>query len=43
MRTDELYTEINHVITTFGQPFVQLLAVSSARVLVLSTFLTQIS
>jgi hypothetical protein len=27
-RTDELYTEINHVITTFDQPFVQLLAAS---------------
>lgn len=26
-RTDELYTEINHVITTFGQPFLQLLMV----------------
>jgi exportin-2 (importin alpha re-exporter) len=27
-RTDELYLEINHVIETFGQPFVQLLVVS---------------
>ncbi|MBE3047215.1 hypothetical protein IMZ48_32770 [Candidatus Bathyarchaeota archaeon] len=27
-RTDDLYTEINHVITTFGQPFLQLLMAS---------------
>ena len=26
-RTNELYMEINHVIKTFGQPFVQLLIV----------------
>jgi exportin-2 (importin alpha re-exporter) len=29
-RTDDLYTEINHVINVFGQPFVQLLIVSPA-------------
>ena len=29
-RTDELYTEINHVIQTFGQPFVQLLIVRAS-------------
>jgi exportin-2 (importin alpha re-exporter) len=30
-RTDELYLEINHVIETFGQPFVQLLVVRNTR------------
>lgn len=30
-RTDELYMEINHVISTFGQAFVQLLVVSRGQ------------
>ena len=30
MGTAALYTEINHVINTFGTPFFQLLAVSKA-------------
>jgi exportin-2 (importin alpha re-exporter) len=30
-RTDELYMEINHVIETFGRPFVQLLVVSAVQ------------
>ncbi|KAJ6438573.1 chromosome segregation protein Cse1 [Purpureocillium lavendulum] len=29
LRTDELYIEINHVINTFGQPFVQLLVTTN--------------
>ncbi|PHH89256.1 hypothetical protein CDD83_6391 [Cordyceps sp. RAO-2017] len=32
MRTDELYTEINHVISTFGQPFVQLLVTTDGKI-----------
>ncbi|KJZ80577.1 hypothetical protein HIM_00427 [Hirsutella minnesotensis 3608] len=32
MRTDELYTEINHVISTFGQPFVQLLVTTDTKI-----------
>lgn len=35
MRTNELYIEINHVIESFGQPFVELLAV---RLLSFSSF-----
>lgn len=31
-RTDELYTEINHVISTFGQPFVQLLVTTDQKI-----------
>jgi exportin-2 (importin alpha re-exporter) len=31
-RTDELYTEINHVITTFGQPFLKLLQTTDAQI-----------
>ncbi|PKS05337.1 hypothetical protein jhhlp_008711 [Lomentospora prolificans] len=31
-RTDELYTEINHVITTFGQPFIQLLITTNSQI-----------
>lgn len=27
-RSDELFTEINHVLSKFGEPFVQLLGVS---------------
>jgi exportin-2 (importin alpha re-exporter) len=32
MATTALYTEINHVINTFGAPFFQLLAVRAAPV-----------
>lgn len=32
MATTALYTEINHVINTFGGPFFQLLAVSAVSV-----------
>jgi exportin-2 (importin alpha re-exporter) len=31
-RTDELYLEINHVIETFGQPFVQLLVTTDSKI-----------
>ncbi|KAI6782948.1 Importin alpha re-exporter-like protein [Emericellopsis cladophorae] len=31
-RTDELYMEINHVIETFGQPFVQLLVATDTKI-----------
>ncbi|GJC93389.1 cse1 [Colletotrichum higginsianum] len=31
-RTDELYTEINHVISTFAQPFVQLLVQTDEQI-----------
>ncbi|KAI9158678.1 Importin alpha re-exporter [Paramyrothecium foliicola] len=31
-RTDELYMEINHVIETFGRPFVQLLVTTDAKI-----------
>ncbi|VUC21535.1 unnamed protein product [Clonostachys rosea] len=31
-RTDELYMEINHVIETFGQPFVQLLVATDGKI-----------
>ena len=40
--SDDLYTEINHVLSKFGEPFVQLLAVSLlflARTPKLSVFL----
>lgn len=30
-RSNELYIEINHVVNTFGQPFLQLLAVGSSQ------------
>ncbi|PHH71752.1 hypothetical protein CDD80_5012 [Ophiocordyceps camponoti-rufipedis] len=32
MRSDELYTEINHVITTFGEPFVKLLVTTDRKI-----------
>ncbi|PFH56975.1 hypothetical protein XA68_15683 [Ophiocordyceps unilateralis] len=32
MRSDELYTEINHVITTFGEPFIQLLVNTDGKI-----------
>ncbi|KAG8412925.1 importin-alpha export receptor [Metarhizium acridum] len=31
-RSNELYIEINHVITTFGQPFVQLLVTTDSKI-----------
>ncbi|KAL2760471.1 hypothetical protein ACRALDRAFT_1073692 [Sodiomyces alcalophilus JCM 7366] len=31
-RTDELYTEINHVIGTFGEPFIQLLITADKQI-----------
>lgn len=41
-RTDELYMEINHVIQTFGQPFVQLLIVRASAFLILPTLIISI-
>ncbi|RCI08608.1 hypothetical protein L249_4861 [Ophiocordyceps polyrhachis-furcata BCC 54312] len=32
LRSDELYTEINHVIATFGEPFVQLLVNTDGKI-----------
>lgn len=31
-RTDDLYTEINHVITTMGEPFIQLLITTNTQI-----------
>lgn len=40
MATTALYTEINHVINTFGAPFFQLLAVRAVLASLVSFFLS---